>query len=105
MMARTRQTLHQKLCEVLGEDLKDHCYYDPPARMKFPCIRYENSKDEILYGDNKRYKLEREWTITIIDPDPDSKIPAKLMETFDYCTKDREFAADGLHHFIYTLYY
>lgn len=99
-----RLKLHEELCEIIGS--KDRCYYDPPSHMKFPCIKYDDSGLEVNYGDNIRYHSRRLWTVTIIDPDPDSPYPDALLERFpNLCRKDREFAADGLHHFVYRLYY
>lgn len=100
---RTRVSLHNELCEVLGAT--DRVYFSAPTHMKYPCIRYDDNGDEINYGDNKRYYVKRRWTITVIDPDPDSEIPANLMEHFDYCSKDRVYASDGLFHFVLSLFY
>lgn len=101
---RTRLTLHDILCEVI--DSKEKVYYDPPSHMQYPCIKYESAEDNVSYGDNMRFIVKRSWMITVIDPDPDSKIPVKLLERFPYlCRKDREYIADGLHHFVFRLYY
>lgn len=100
---RIRLSLHEELCDILGAE--DRVYNSPPTHMKYPCIRYEDSGDEIRYGDNDRFIIKRKWTIMIIDEDPDSEIPVKLMEHFKYCSKDRVYASDGLYHFVYNLYY
>lgn len=100
---RTRLSLHEELCEVLGDSKR--VYFSPPAHMKYPCIRYDDNGDEISYGDNTRYSVKRRWTVMIIDENPDSEIPAKLLEHFRYCTKDRVYASDGLYHFVFNLYY
>ena len=100
---RTRQSLHKILCDILGAE--DRVYFSAPTHMKYPCIRYDDNGDEINYGDNIHYYVKRRWTIMIIDKNPDSEIPARLIERFDYCTKDRVYASDGLYHFVYNLYY
>lgn len=100
---RTRLDLHNELCEILGAT--DRVYFSPPTHMKYPCIRYDDAGEDVNYGDNTRYHVKRRWTIMIIDENPDSKIPANLVNHFPYCSKDRVYAADGLYHFVYNLYY
>lgn len=102
--------LHDILCKVLNApfpDGKDHCYFEPPAnkQIHYPCIVYKYENDEDDFADNVRYRSFRRYTITIIDEDPDSEIPIKLKNTFPYCISDRNFAVDGLRHFVYTLFY
>ena len=104
-MVRTRLTLHEELCKVLGTR---NCYFSPPANlvMQYPCIRYEEENPAIEYADNLHYLRTRCWMITIIDEDPDSEIPDKLQEHFKhYCSRDREYSSEGLRHFVYLLYY
>lgn len=102
-MARTRLTLHERLCKVLGSN---QCYYSPPSVLKYPCIKYEMDNPSIDYADDMEYRTMNKWMITIIDPDPNSEIPKRLKEEFKhYCSKDREYPSDGLRHFVYTLFY
>lgn len=101
--ARSRLSLHKELCEVLGAE--DRVYFSAPTHMKYPCIRYDDNGDEVNYGDNRRYYVTRRWTIMIIDENPDSEIPDKLLDHFEYCSKDRVYAADGLYHFVFNLFY
>lgn len=83
-----------------------NCYYDPPSILKYPCIKYEKSKPLIRYSDNIDYNTLQSWVITIIDPNSDSDVPKRLKEHFKrYCVFDREYPADNLRHFVYTLYY
>ena len=102
-MARTRLDLHEELCKVLESR---NCYYEAPSQMKYPCIKYEMQNPSIDYADNEEYRFMNMWMLTIIDTDPDSEIPAKLKAHFKhYCSRNREYDADGLKHFVYTLYY
>lgn len=101
--------LHDILCKVLNAPFPDgenHCYFQPPAdiEMKYPCIKYNCANIRTIFADNIHYKNSKRYTITVIDEDPDSKIPSKLEE-LPYCTSDRIFSVDGLNHFVYTLYY
>ena len=104
-MARTRLTLHEELCEVLGTR---NCYFSPPStvKMTYPCIRYIRENEDVVSADNLDYLCKVVWSVTVIDTDPDSEIPSRLKSHFaHYCRKDREYTADGLYHFVYTLYY
>lgn len=105
-----RPALHDILCGVLQAPFPDgetHCYFQPPSNteMKYPCIRYNYTNDDDDFADNIHYRSSKRYTVTIIDRDPDSKIPDRLKDALPYCTSDRNFAVDGLNHFVYTLYY
>lgn len=107
-----REALHDVLCEIIGAPFPespddDHCYFQPPdgMYMSYPCFTYNYANDLDDFADNIHYRKSRRYTITVIDEDPDSKIPDKLIERFPYCSSDRNFAVDGLNHFVYTLYY
>lgn len=102
-MERTRKTLHKELCDILGSF---NCYFSPPSEMKYPCIRYVRETPAVEDADNMGYTKMQRWTITIIDYDPDSDIPARFEDHFHYyCRKDREYTVEGLYHFVYNLYY
>lgn len=95
--------LHDLLCEILGSE---HCYFNPPADifMSYPCIVYNYTNDMDDFADNIHYRHSKRYTITIIDEDPDSKIPSKMRE-LPYCSSDRNFASSGLSHFVFSLHY
>ena len=102
-MEKTRLTLHEELCKVLGSQ---NCYFSPPSKMKYPCIKYERENPSVTHADNDEYRCVERWMVTVIDPNPDSDIPKKLKDRFKtYCSKSREYPADGLYHFVYTLYW
>lgn len=104
-----KPALHNILCSILGApfpDGEDHCYFEPPNNMaiEYPCIVYHRSNGYDVFADNLHYMNSIRYTVTIIDEDPDSKIPARL-EKLPYCNSDRIFSSDNLSHFVYTLYY
>lgn len=98
-----RKPLHDILCEILGSK---NCYFEPPSsvHMEYPCIRYSYSNDDDAFADNRRYLQNKRYMVTIIDTDPDSRIPGRLKE-LSYCRSDRNYSMDGLSHFVFTLYY
>lgn len=102
--------LHDLLCSLLPgpfpEKEDDHCYFQPPSntQMYYPCFVYNYTNDLDDFADNIHYRHYKRYTITYITKDPDCNISEKMME-IPYCTSDRNFAMDGLNHFVYTLYY
>lgn len=81
-------------------------YYQPPAtvKMTYPCIRYELSRFYSVHAGNLRYMKKPRYTVTVIDRDPDSRIPFDLME-FPLCSFDRYYCADNLHHWVFGIYW
>lgn len=101
--------LHSMLCEVLNApfpDGYDHCYFEPPSNTQifYPCIIYNYINDKDEYADNVIYRSFKRYKVTVIDADPDSKIPER-MKSLPYCSSDRNYTSDGLKHFVYTLYH
>lgn len=96
--------LHEEFCEVLGSN---NVYFDPPEskRMEYPCIRYKRAKPKPIFANDELYAYTNQYEVTVIDYDPDSNLPDKLMRHFRMCTWDRAYTADNLSHFIFTIYY
>lgn len=86
----------------------NNTYFQPPAsvRMKYPAIRYHKNPGayRVNAGD-KLYRKVDQFEGVIIDPDPDSKIPDKLLERFPMCSFSPSYCADNLNHFPFTIYY
>ena len=102
-MERTRLTLHEELCEVLGSR---NCYFSAPSILQYPCIVYTRENPSVNFADNEEYQVTGGWRITIVDANPDSEIPKRLQEHFKhYCSKEQEYSADDLRHFVFMLYY
>lgn len=100
-----REKLHEVLCDILGSR---NCYFTPPSniRMVYPCIIYSAEGDNTTYADDIRYLHRSMFTLTVIDEDPDSKIPERLFcSDLKYLSHDRTYVADGLYHFVFTIYY
>lgn len=100
----SRLKLHEEFCAILETN---NVYFQPPAsvKMNYPCIRYSKSNIDTKYADDKIYKNTNRYEITVIDRDPDSKIPDKILQHFPMCRFDRPFTADNLNHTVLTLYY
>lgn len=99
----TRLELHAQLCKILGTG---NVYFQSPTgfKMVYPCIVYERSKIKTSHADNRPYQKAKQYTITVIDKNPDSQIPDKVSE-LSSCQHTRYFVNDGLHHDVFTIYY
>lgn len=79
-------------------------YFQPPSEtvMQYPCIRYERSNIRSSSADNAPYKLQKEYTITVIDANPDSLIPDKVAK-LPQCSYDRPYKTEGLNHDVFNI--
>ena len=98
-----RTDLHDIFVAILGSN---HVYFQPPAsvRLEYPCIIYEHSRNNTRFADNVPYSITRQYTVTAIDRNPDSKIPDEIAK-LSMCTMDRSYTADNLNHYVFTIYY
>lgn len=89
--------------ELLGSD---QVYYDPPEakKIEYPAIVYSktdiwnNRANDTLYNKRTRYDL------VVIDRRPDNPVIDKLLKV-PYCSYDRHYTSDNLHHDSLTIYY
>lgn len=103
-----RLLLDNELREVLQESLGYvNIYFQPPesVRMKYDCIRYEETSMNPQYADNKAYVTHREYRVLVISRDPDSPLPRIILEHFQYCRPGRKYVADNLYHYPFTIFY
>lgn len=98
---KKRLELHDVLLNIC-----ENCYFEPPTnkKLKYPCIVYNRTNNVKYDADNIPYILNTRYTITVIDPDPDSEIVPKL-EMMEKCTYDTHFETEGLSHDVFTIYY
>lgn len=99
----TRLELDALLRTVLGSN---NVYFQPPPefRMSYPCIVYNRSNIRSKSADNRPYKLTKEYTITVIDANPDSEIPDRIAE-LPQCIFDRGFKSENLNHDVFNILY
>lgn len=103
-MAR-RSLLHQTL-KGLFVHIEPHVYYNPPESVKliYPCIVYKFSDFPDGYADNIPYFEYRSYQVTVIDPDPDSKLRDKVAR-LKWCRYVRDYISDNLNHYVFELNY
>ena len=100
-MGKPRETL-----DLIFRSITPNVYFSPPASisMKYPCIRYEFSNFNTEYADDQSYLVTKRYTATVIDYDPDSRLPEEMLK-IKHCSSDRPYVVDGLYHFVFTIFW
>ena len=102
-MAKDRLSLHS----LLGTMLQiPNVYFQPPATitMKYPCIIYKLDNIDATHANDKKYFNAKRYLVTVVDKDPDTIIPSKILE-LPYSSFDKMFVSDNLNHYVCSLYY
>lgn len=99
----SRTDLHTLLVSLLGST---NVYFQPPEsiQLSYPCIIYRRSKIEADHADNKPYNLRDKYTITVMDPDPDSALP-NAIAALETAYHDRFYTFNNLNHNVFTIYF
>lgn len=99
----SRLTLQTKLEEILDSE---NVYFQPPPnfQMKYPCIVYRKINIRSAHADNEPYRFDNQYSITVIDANPDSEIPDKISR-LPRCSFDRPFTSDNLNHYVFNILY
>lgn len=100
----SRLKLHEELCEIL-KNVK--VYYQPPesVKLQYPCVKYSLSGMDQVRAGNLLYMKTNRYEVIVLDTNPDSDIPEKILAHFPMCSFDRGYTADNLNHFVLTLYF
>lgn len=100
----SRLKLHNEICNVARTN---NVYFNPPEdfRMQYPAIRYSLSGVVLVRANNGIYRSTNQYSLTVIDEDPDSTIFADIFHHFPMCSVGRPYVSDGLNHWPITLYY
>lgn len=95
-----------QLHEILKGMGTPNVYFQAPRDdlMKYPCIVYGLDNVKTNHAGNSPYRRAKRYAVTIIDRDPDSKIPDNVSN-LPTAAFSRHFTSDNLNHDVYTLYY
>jgi hypothetical protein len=72
--------------------------------MNYPAIKYDLARMNNRNANNSPYIESRGYEIILIDYDPDSEF-VEVLSHIPLCAFDRSYPADGLNHWVFTLYY
>ena len=98
----SRLELHEELCKILGSK---NVYFNPPEslKMQYPAIRYSLNDYGNISANNEVYLQWPDYSLTLIDKDPDSPI-AKKLSVLRGCRLNRSpYVANGFWHFPFNL--
>lgn len=81
-------------------------YFQPPAnnKIEYPCIVYNRDNADTKFADNAPYSYMWRYLLTVIDRDPDSLIPSKVVN-LPLARFSRHYTADGLNHDVFEIYF
>ena len=98
-----RLELHSVLQELLGSS---NVYYQPPEsiKMHYDAIRYSKKTIDSKYANDRKYSMIDCYEIIVISRLPDNPVIKKLL-SLPYCSYDRHYVADNLHHDVLTIYW
>ena len=99
----SRLNLQTTLETILGSR---NVYFQPPenVRINYPAIVYSRNDIMNQFADDGVYSQSHAYQIIVIDKNPDSPIVDKVSK-LPRCSFDRHYAADGLNHDVFRLYY
>lgn len=99
-----RLELHNKFIEILGS--RNVYFQAPPNKnIKYPCIIYHTSIGRSFRADNINYLFTDSYDVTVMDTDPDSQLPDKVLKAFPMIRKEKPYPVDGVYHSPFVLYY
>lgn len=98
-----RTDLQKELELIIGSR---NVYFQPPEgfRLKYPCIVYQRSTANTMYGDNNPYIIRKRYEVILIDENPDSEFFDKII-AMQSCSHERHYNSEGLNHDVFYLYY
>lgn len=98
----SRVDLHNELLKFMT-----NVYFQPPSSivMSYPCIVYRKSGKTRLFADNELYRSDQEYTITLMEKNPDSVIADTIEEKFPSCVISQYYTMDNINHTVLNLYY
>ena len=98
-----RLELHSIFQELLGSS---NVYYQPPEsiKMQYDAIRYSKKTIDSKYANDRKYSMIDCYEVIVISRLPDNPVIKKLL-SLPYCSYDRHYVADNLHHDVLTIYW
>ena len=98
-----RLELHSVLQELLGSS---NVYYQPPEsiKMQYDAVRYSKKTIDSKYANDRKYSMIDCYEVIVISRLPDNPVIKKLL-SLPYCSYDRHYVADNLHHDVLTIYW
>lgn len=102
-MAQGRIDFQTVLESLLGSE---NVYFQPTNNLyvAYPCITYKLDDADVSFADNRPYRYDKRYQVTVIDKNPDSDIPDKIA-LLPKARFDRAYAADNLNHTVFNVFF
>ena len=97
-----RADLHAILVDFLGSN---RVYFQPPARLEYPCVVYQLDDYSVDYGNDKIYRNKKRYSVTLIGRNPDVDEFTQKMFSLPYCSFNRRFINENLYHDVFNIYW
>jgi hypothetical protein len=88
----------------VGDGVEVYFQAPPTNAMTYPAIVYNRDMTDTGFANNVPYRRDKRYQVTVMDRDPDSPIPDKVA-SLPQCVHQRWFAADGLNHDVFVIYF
>ena len=73
------------------------------TRLSYPCLLYKLNDIPVDRANNRPYKVEHQYELTVIDRDPTSPLREAVV-MLPFCTMTRAYESDNLHHYVFQIY-
>lgn len=92
--------------QTLLEGFVANVYFQPPesTQLSYPCIIYQRSAIRTDHANNSPYALKKEYTLTLIERDPDSAVPDQLA-MLPTARHAQFYTTDYLNHNVFTIFF
>lgn len=92
--------------QTLLEELVENVYFQPPSNvmLRYPCIVYARDDADLRHADNNPYRRVWRYQITVMDRNPDSPIPDKVL-SLSGSSYQRHFTSDSIYHDVLSVYF
>lgn len=99
----SRLELQSLLEELLGSR---NVYYQPPesTKMSYDAIKFSRVGVQTMKANDVTYFGKNRYELIVISKKPNNPVIEKLL-SIPYCSFERYYKADNLHHDVLTLYY
>lgn len=106
-MARDRTSFRNQLVKAFELGEKENIYYQPPPKfkMEYPCIVYTMEMPKQNNANNYNYLLTNKYRVTVIDRNPDTELPYRILRLFSYVRILDRAIIDNLNHVYMEIYY
>ena len=97
--------LQQTFESATGLSSSGRVFFQPGSdtTLKYPCVLFKLNNMPVDRANNRPYKVEHAYDLTVIDRDPTSPL-REAVALLPLCSMTRVYESDGLHHYVFRIY-